>query len=178
MSGDRVRLWRVACAGVMSLALVGLAGCGGNANNPKAGGRSAIPDPTPETWIQRPGVEGSTAVSVHDACSNHLHDMIGSFLQYHLMHKRFPQRLDDLKAVGADVSPKALSCPDSGAAYVYVPDGAIIDGRAMVLLLYDAQPAHKGLRQGIAVQDSRPGSLVLKVVHITQAEFNLIRPAE
>jgi hypothetical protein len=164
--------------GVLSAAMIGLAGCGGNANDPNAGrgGRSAIPDPTPDVWIQRP--DGPTAVSVHDPCSNHLHDLIGSFLQYHLMHKKFPERFEDLKAVGADVSPKGMSCPESGAAYVYVPDGAIIDGRNMVLLLYDSAPAHKGLRQGIAVQESRPGSLVLKVVQITQAEFNLIRPAE
>jgi hypothetical protein len=165
---------------VLSMALIGLAGCGGNANNPNArgGGRSVIPDPTPDVWLPRPEA-GTTAVSVHDECSNHLHELIGSFLQYHLVHRKFPARLDELKAVGADVSPKAMSCPASGAAYVYVPDGAIIDGRSMVLLMYDSTPSHTGgLRQGIAVQESRPGSLVLKVVQITQAEFNLIRPAE
>jgi hypothetical protein len=146
-------------------------------------GRSALPDSKPQTkqerWVVRPYEAGTTPVSAHDPCSNRLHDLIGSFLLYHAMNHRFPDRLEELKSVGADVSPEALSCPACNKPYVYEPRGLTLHNKNHHFILHDPEEAvvpHKGLRFGLAVQDPGKGeAMVIKVVPISGPEWVPVR---
>ena len=86
-----------------------------------------------------------------DPCASRLHDICGHLLLYYAVNKRLPQDLDGLRAgIGsADVPP--LTCPVSGRDYLYHTAGLRVPGRSGRLVLYDASPAHSGMRWGIVI---------------------------
>jgi hypothetical protein len=90
-----------------------------------------------------------------DPCAERLHDVCGQLLLYHSIHKRLPQSLEELKALGS-AEPPQLVCPVSGEPYVYNPNGLRIAGQPGRLVLYDATASHSGMRWGVFVDD--PGS--------------------
>lgn len=146
----------------------------------KTNARSGADQPKRESWVVRPYEAGTTPVSVHDPCSNRLHDLVGSFLLYHAKHRRFPDRLEELKSVGADVSTDALSCPACDKPYVYRPDGVMLHGKNHLFVLYDPEEAvvaHKGLRFGLALQEPGKGeAMVFKVLPISGPEWVEVPP--
>jgi len=107
---------------------------------------------------RRPGVD-------IDPCAERLHDTCGRFLLYFSIHGRLPDTLDELKRVDAQALPPPstggrtgpLVCPISGKPYVYSKDGPRLPGRAGLLVLYDAEPVHSGMRWGIMVEAGGAG---------------------
>lgn len=83
-------------------------------------------------------------------CPSRLHDIAGSILLYCATHGKLPPDFATLKQAGAASAPP-LECPDSGAAYIYNPDGLEIPGQAGRIVLYDAKAVHDGRRWGLAV---------------------------
>jgi hypothetical protein len=103
---------------------------------------------------RRPGVD-------IDPCAERLHDTCGRFLLYFSIHGRLPDTLDELTRVDSQTLPP-LVCPISGKPYVYSKDGPRVPGRAGLLVLYDADPVHSGMRWGILADvgaEGRPPTL-------------------
>jgi len=97
-----------------------------------------------------------------DPCAERLHDLCGLFLLHYAAHQRLPADLDELKALAP--AGAALVCPTSGTPYVYRPAGLQIPGRQGRLLLFDAEPAHSGMRWAVVADDGAAGRLaVLRV---------------
>ena len=96
---------------------------------------------------QRPGGGGSSGpLTATDPCAVRLHDISGMLLLYYVTNHRLPERLEELAPFAdADVE-FAPTCPESGRPYVYVPGGLADSGTGRVLLVYDAVPAHAGVR--------------------------------
>jgi hypothetical protein len=119
---------------------------------PTTGGQQAPPP-------ARGGV-GSTGKpnELTDPCATRLHDLSGLLLTYYAVNKHLPDRLDELAPL-ADVDvPFETTCPASGRPYVYAPAGLQPSaGSDRSLVLYDAVPAHGGLRWGIFVAPPRNG---------------------
>ncbi len=110
-----------------------------------------------------------------DPCAERLHDLCGQLLLYHSLHGRFPQSLEELPAGEGKQStqPAPPVCPVSRLAYVYAPEGLRLPGRSGLLLVYDAQASHSGMRWGImtAAADAAKGPAVLKVVLLPEELF-------
>jgi len=91
-----------------------------------------------------------------DPCAERLHDACGRLLLYSRTNGRLPETLDDLaRPDSGAIAP--LVCPASGKPYVYSKDGLRVPGRAGLLVLYDAQPVHSGMRWAILVEGSDKG---------------------
>jgi len=125
---------------------------------------------------RRPGVD-------IDPCAERLHDTCGRFLLYFSINGRLPDTLDELTRVDSQMLPPPstggrtgpLVCPISGKPYVYKKDGPRVPGRAGLLVLYDAEPVHSGMRWGILADvaaEGRPPTLrvILVPVRVFAAE--------
>jgi hypothetical protein len=104
------------------------------------------------TSQQRPAsrTNAASALPAEDECAARLHDLSGLLLQYFLLNKHLPERLEDLAPLADPGTDFQITCPASGKPYVYVPAGLPGSGSGRVLLVYDAVPAHSGIRWVIA----------------------------
>ena len=93
-----------------------------------------------------------------DPCALRLHDISGLLLTYYAVHKQLPERMDELAAFAdAEVQFKP-ECPESGRPYVFAPQGLQTSaGGDRYLIIYDAVPAHGGLRWGVFVAPPKGG---------------------
>ena len=96
-----------------------------------------------------PPVEASAIAG--DTCDIRLHELAGALLQYYVLNHHLPERLDELAPFAEPDTEFHTTCPVSGQPYVYAPAGRTRQGSARVLLVYDATPAHKGIRWGLLV---------------------------
>jgi hypothetical protein len=110
------------------------------------------------------GSPGERPNELEDPCATRLHQISGLLLTYYALNKHLPDRLEELTPlVDVDVDPDAstgfdTTCPASGAPYVYAPSGLqSAAGGERYLVLYDAVPAHGGLRWGIFVAPPHGG---------------------
>ena len=113
---------------------------------------------TTETKRERPD-------QVTDPCATRLHDLSGLLLLYYAVNKKLPERLEELQPFAdADLEFHA-ECPVSGVPYVYVPAAVPPAGSQRFLVLYDAVPAHGGLRWGVFIapplNDQPPATWVI-----------------
>lgn len=103
-----------------------------------------------------------------DPCAIRLHDLSGPLLLYYSSHLRFPDSLDDLKAMPgfSDIGP--FVCPVSNQPYDYTPDGVPSPDDGWFIILADSTPAHDGLRWAVSIRKPElGGSLVTKVIILT-----------
>ena len=90
------------------------------------------------------------------ACAHQLHDIEGALLQYYLIHKAFPDTLEELQSVaGSDL---IFNCPESHAHYTYVPAGKQSAGRTKRLLIHDSDDAHDGNRWCVIMTPAYAGN--------------------
>ncbi|MDY7010196.1 MAG: hypothetical protein SVV80_05515 [Planctomycetota bacterium] len=109
-----------------------------------------------------------------DPCAERLHDVCGQLLLYHSIHKRLPQKLDEMKTMDIGYMPQ-LICPVSGKPYVYNPEGLRIPGRTGRLVLYDAIACHSGMRWGILVEDPANGKpLTARVILLPEKSVSSV----
>ncbi len=94
--------------------------------------------------------------TVIDPCAERLHDVCGRLLLYCSVNGGLPETLDRLNRVDSG-APLALVCPVSEKPYVYRREGLSVPGRAGLLVLFDADPVHGGLRWGIFVEPGAAG---------------------
>jgi hypothetical protein len=108
------------------------------------------------------GSPGERPNELEDPCATRLHELSGLLLTYYAINKHLPDRLDELAPLlDVDVDSATdldTTCPASGQPYVYVPSGLqSSSGGERYLVLYDAVPAHGGLRWGIFVAPPHGG---------------------
>jgi hypothetical protein len=93
-----------------------------------------------------------------DPCATRLHDLSGLLLTYYAVNRHLPDRLEELAPLADVDTPFETTCPTSGKPYVYAPSGLQSStGGERFLVLYDAVPAHGGLRWGVFVAPPREG---------------------
>jgi hypothetical protein len=168
----------IVLAAAMVLAAVPMAcapagGAGGAAGSAKS--TSSKPSQIPEVGADAPG-RATAAISGRDPCAERLHAVCGPLLFYYALHRRMPEKLDELRAIAAETGEAELefTCPVSGRPYIYVPQGVPRGkGQPGLLVLFDATPAHSGLRWAVAVDVPRPGQpLVSKIVAEPETTFH------
>ena len=95
-------------------------------------------------------VEGAPVMSSFDPCADRLHQISGHILLFHLLRNRLPRDIEELNEfLLARGEQTPLQCPQSGRQYIYSDEGLPIDQPPGRVILYDAEPAHDGLRWGI-----------------------------
>jgi len=127
----------------LTLACLLLAACGG---------------PVPQATPALP----SDGLAATDPCATRLHDISGTMLMYYLLNKKLPERLDLLRPLADAGTELNFTCPASGKPYIYAPGDTAVPVSERRLVLYDATPAHHGLRWGIVAapaQGDQPMSL-------------------
>ena len=92
-------------------------------------------------------------IETTDACASRLHDISGLLLMYSLNHPNLPASLDELRSEPGFEDVKEFVCPVSHQQYVYNPDGLPYEGGFLVV--YDATPAHSGMRWAIWIQPAQ-----------------------
>jgi hypothetical protein len=146
-----VRAAILAYAGALLLA----AGCAGPASKPPPATQPAL---------------GSNRSNT-DPCATRLHDVCGPLLLYFATHDRLPAKIDELRELPGFDLPE-LICPVSKQPYVYNPVGLPGPEAGTQVILYDATPAHAGLRWGIAVNHPAAGEpLIAKVIALPHSPF-------
>jgi hypothetical protein len=147
--------------GLMLLGLI--AGCAKD-GKPSA---SSQPAPLPQAPI-----------SNNDACASRLHDISGLFLMYLLEHRDLPATIEELRPYAERLGVEGFTCPISGEAYIYIPDGIFLAEQNMRVILYDPRPTHSNMRWAIAIGAPTPDQPPrTKVVALPEAFF-LLRPAK
>ena len=145
------------------LALLALAsGCAAPAHRPAASAASAAGKPAAK------GVPISNA----DRCATRLHDLCGPLLLYYATNHKLPPTLEALRSTGMDM-PEELVCPVSHQPYLYNPGGLLAPGGMGKLIIYDATPAHSGMRWAVAIIEPQRqiDPLVAKVVAVPNTSF-------
>ncbi len=156
---------------LLLLVVVALAGCQGGTGS----GTPTKPKPPPG------------ATSALDPCEERLHDIAGALLSYYLLNKRLPDSLEPLRALADADRPIELTCPVSGKPYIYNRQGIPVysegaptpalagpqpAGRTMrLLVVYDPEPTHNGVRKAIAITPPSAGSLRAEVFAVEESVF-------
>ncbi len=138
------------------------------------GCKSAAQKPKPHPTLP-PGQTSEVSTDSPDktgGCDSRLHDISGLFLLYDAMNHHLPDSLDDLsKMPGAD-DVGDFTCPVSHQKYLYVPKGIPSPSGAGRIILFDATPAHGGMRLAIEITQTKgSGALVTKVIALPDAFF-------
>jgi hypothetical protein len=101
-----------------------------------------------------------------DPCATQLHDIAGLFLAYYGLHHELPPTLGALSEIETVYSSQFI-CPVSRKPYIYNPQG--IPTENGLAIVYDATPAHSGVRWAIAISEARGGALVAKVIALPES---------
>src|SRR5205085_8682312 len=118
----------------------------------------------------KPPAQESSTLSSTDPFATRLHDVSGPLLLYYARAHKLPEHLEELNQVPHD-EPLEFTCPVSHQRYVYDPSGLLLSPNGR-LIVFDATPAHAGLRWAIAAVESEAGgALVLKVVALPESFF-------
>ena len=97
-----------------------------------------------------------------DPSAERLHDLGGQLLRYKLDHRKFPERIDELKAYTIDPNsnPEPI-CPVSGKEYIYVPSGIRLTGYPGMLMVYAPEPTQNGLRPCLFLRANQSQTAVI-----------------
>jgi hypothetical protein len=153
---SRLAVYLLALAGLMFMVIV--IGCA-----PKA--------PVAEGQYTAPLRAGDSApIDPADICATRQHDICGLLLLYYLDHHRLPKTLDELASVPGFEQVQSFTCPVSHRPYIYNPAGFIAPNGSGTVVLYDATPAHSGMRWGISIAEAQGNSpLVARVIALPDA---------
>ena len=135
------------------------------------------PAPPQQRTAPRPGA-APAPLAATDPCSVRLHDISGLLLLYYVTNHRLPAKLEDLAPLADSDTDFQTTCPVSGQPYAYIPNGLAGVGTGRVLLVYDAVPAHAGVRWVIVAsppQGDQP--LATWVMPFTEERFRRHAPS-
>jgi hypothetical protein len=123
---------------------------------------------------QRTTVEETVADS---PCAERLHTIGGLLLEYYVVHKELPRRLEDLRPLAGIGEDFGTECPNTKAPYLYVPTGLHLDGKKMQIVVADAEPSHGGKRWCLLMSEKGTrGQLSVDVLLITEPIFRTYLP--
>jgi hypothetical protein len=107
-----------------------------------------------------------------------LHDACEPLLLYYAIHRRLPEKVEELRAVPGGNSSLSLVCPVSQKAYIYNSAGLRVPDQPGLIVMYDPQPSHSGLRWAISITE--PGGsqpLITRVIAVPEARFIATPPS-
>jgi hypothetical protein len=114
-----------------------------------------------------------------DPCAERLHNLIGPILQYVVLNRQLPPKLDDVKQFADFGVPADLTCPESKQTYVYVPNGLKHEKQTNVIIVHDAAPAHNNRRWCITMAPRAAGQPIqLEVIDVPEVFFRTYVAAE
>lgn len=129
--------------------------------------------PADQASAAKPANRPPAALSAIDPCASNLHDISGAMLIHLNLHGRFPPALDTLQPLPGEKE-LSFTCPASGRPYIFNPAGIHLVERAAYIIVYDAQPAHNGLRWAIIMDEpTLDKAPVMKVSQIPESLFLL-----
>ena len=103
--------------------------------------------------------------SVTDPCADRLHELAGSLLHYYSRHGALPENLHGLQGMAGRGTLPAPVCPVSGDPYIYRKNGVRLEDHVGKLVLYDAVPAHAGMRLGVVLTTPKEsGTMIAHVL--------------
>jgi hypothetical protein len=118
------------------------------------------------------------ALSNTDPCAANLHDIAGAMLLYYLSYGDLPADVYELQSAPGQDEPLSFVCPVSRRPYVYRPDGFLLPEKNVRIVLFDASPAHAGVRWAISAEEPLEGEpLVMKVIVLPESIFRFL-PAQ
>ena len=118
-------------------------------------------------------------LSLDDPCAERLHNLIGPILQYVVLNRQLPPKLDDVKQFGDLGAAVELTCPVSKEPYVYVPNGLKHEKQKNLIIVHDAAGSHNNRRWCITMAPRVPGQPVqLEVIDVPEVFFRTYVPAE
>jgi hypothetical protein len=121
-------------------------------------------DPSTPSKIPAANTAPTAEITNTDACAMRLHELCGPLLFFYGTHHRLP---NNLKELSDEMDVGDLTCPVSHQPYVYDPEGKQGTDPKMRIVIYDATPAHSGIRWGIGLIEAAPGTApVAKVVAV------------
>lgn len=121
------------------------------------------------------GSDTSTAIIANtDPSAMNLQDMSGAILMYYALHKRLPERLDQVIPL-AD-TPISLTVPGTEKSYLYTPDGFLLQDRQSRIIVFEPAPLHSGHRLAITMDDPQPNVAPVCRVRALPESLFLLRP--
>lgn len=109
--------------------------------------------------------QASLPGSINEPCADRLHTLCGPLLMYYALHHKMPDNIEQIREIGQPDPDVQIICPVSGKQYIYNASGLPRHGKPGVLVLYDAEPTHKGRRWAVAVQPpQRPNQALIPEV--------------
>lgn len=85
-------------------------------------------------------------LAVVDPCAIRLQDITGAILQFYVVNRHLPEKLEELRTVIDPGAELPVTCPVSHQPYVYTPNGLQSAGRNKRIVLNDAAASHDGNR--------------------------------
>ena len=152
-----------------SLVLSGLvlAGCAGHAKSPAKSTGGAD-----DQAAQPPSRTIAALNSNTDPCATRLHEAAGAMLLYFATHQDLPPTLEQLKKAPGIEGAGDMTCPVSHKPYVYNPAGIPTGEEGVVIVLFDPEPSHSGMRWAVtAAPPKGTAPMVAKVVAVPEARF-------
>ncbi|QOV89826.1 hypothetical protein [Humisphaera borealis] len=138
-----------------------------------AGGRVVRTDgPTPSGIELPPGNTPPNAVDATDPVASQLHDLSGLFLEYYLINKRLPAKLDDLKPLADSGQPTDFADPKTKQPFVYLPHAVRMTAGDTKLVVYAPNPNSRGQYQGVLMRLAR-GSQVTATWVVSLSDIEL-----
>jgi hypothetical protein len=151
-----------------------------------AGCEATAPAPSaPPTKLVAPVAVAATKPATAPAsdwrdeeCAANLHHFEELFMRYYARNQRLPAKLSDLLALNGGV-PLVVSCPGSGYAYKYFPDGLAAVGDARMVIMVDPAAVHGGKKRAILLTPPKDGrAMVMEVVLVTDEILKAFKPAQ
>ena len=116
--------------------------------------------------------QDTAPISNTDACAMRMQDICGDLLLYYAENHHMPEQLDELANVPDIGEVPPFVCPVSHQPYIYDRAGIMLPEQQSRVVLYDATPAHSGMRWGITVSDPQAGKpVIMKVIALREAYF-------
>jgi hypothetical protein len=98
-----------------------------------------------------------------------LHDISGAILFYYSINHQLSPTLDPLRSL-AGFEELEYVCPESKLPYIYTPAGLPAPNQpGAKIVMYDASPAHAGMRWAISMTSS--GAPTTRVIAVAESYF-------
>ena len=116
-------------------------------------------------------------LSAVDPCAIRLQDITGAMLQFYVVNRHLPEKLEGVRTFSDFGAELQFTCPVSRQPYIYIPNGLQSAGRNKRIMLHDATAAHDGNRWCVLMAPIQSGKApYLEVVLMPENLFRTYLP--
>lgn len=156
---------------ILSITLFAIAGCVQQKAQPDGGPRVVRTERGASGGSDVPtGPTPPNVIDAIDPVGSRLQDLGGLLIQYHVLNKRMPKTLDEVRplAAGEDL----FTDPKTGEPFVYLPQATRMSPGDTRVVLYAPTPDPSGRYQGILMRLGR-GSQITAIWVVSLSEIEL-----